>query len=58
MAKDYNKLKMENDRIKKNLYEKSLHIYTQTSDDDAAGKQAMVLIANALMNLDEVITKT
>ncbi|MBL0110787.1 MAG: DUF1553 domain-containing protein [Saprospiraceae bacterium] len=44
--------------ILKNLYEKSLHIYTQTSDDDAAGKQAMVLIANALMNLDEVITKT
>jgi predicted nucleic acid-binding Zn-ribbon protein len=26
MAKDYNKLKMENDRIKKNLYEKSLEM--------------------------------
>jgi Protein of unknown function (DUF1553)/Protein of unknown function (DUF1549)/Planctomycete cytochrome C len=40
------------------LYKQSLTSYTKSNQKTEPEKRAMILVANALMNLDEVITKT
>ncbi|MEO5582430.1 MAG: DUF1553 domain-containing protein, partial [Saprospiraceae bacterium] len=40
------------------LYEQSLTTYAKSNQKSIPEKQAMILVANALMNLDEVIMKT